>query len=448
MTNFTSTKQITGKRIWYRDQYTDKTAYQTICSAKSRLLVHHPFWGMTGLDLVLVEAPHSSVRTLATDGYHIFYSAAFVNSLRLDEVVFGVAHEIFHCIFGHTEGATKLRRKHADWDAKRWNRACDYVINADLKKSGVGEFITTIKILYDPKFDGMGSEEVYLALKDSDPMPDCDTLDVHVDFELDDGSPSEGGDQDADSPGSSPGGAGDLIVVKVSQDYLDNEAVRWEQIAQRAVAQVLQGGQDAGSIPANLLRIINDLNKPKVHWTSVLRKFVVSVRSVGYSYLKPDRRTFGGDFVFPSFRRDSQKLVLAVAIDTSGSIGDEALRKFLSELVGILKAYKSYEVHVFCFEGDVDPSTYEKITHSGSSVREKIIAYIQKVAGGGGTCFQSVWDFLRMKKIKPRGLIFFTDGGAYDTSWHNERGIPTLFVTLDNPKWKAPFGVTIPFEKL
>ena len=150
----------------------------------------------------------------------------------------------------------------------------------------------------------------------------------------------------------------------------------------------------------------------------------------------------------PSFRRDAEKLTLTVDIDTSGSIGDEILKKFMSELMGIVKAFKSYEIHVFCFEGDVDERTYSIIKDDGSSAKQQLLEYVQKVAGGGGTNFQSIWDFIRLKKIKAKGLVVFTDGYANDTSWHRERGIPTLFVTTDNPGWKAPFGHTVPFESL
>jgi predicted metal-dependent peptidase len=459
MTEFTTRKQIAGKRVWYRDHYTDKTAYETICSAKSRLLLNHPFWGFMGLDLVLVEAPSSEIPTLATDGYHIFYSAKFVNSLRMGEVEFGVAHEIYHCIFGHTGGQGLVNRRREDWDARLWNKACDYVINYDLKQAGVGEFITTIKILYDERYAGMGAEEVYLLLEQHDPQPDVETLDVHVDFEITDADTAgaDDGSEPADCDGNGSGnadkakggsGKGRSITIRVTQGELEQEALRWQQTAQRAVAQAQQGGNDAGSIPAHLLRLIQGLNAPKIHWTSALRKFVVNIRAICYSFTRPDRRTFGGAYILPSRRNESEKLVIAVAIDTSGSIGDEILGRFMSELLGIVKAFRSYEVHVFCFEGDVDSRTYSKIVNDGSDAKKQLMDYVQKVAGGGGTNFQSIWDFIRLKKITPRGLVVFTDGYANDDTWHYERGIPALFITTGNPGWQAPFGRTIPFENL
>ena len=125
------------------------------------------------------------------------------------------------------------------------------------------------------------------------------------------------------------------------------------------------------------------------------------------------------------------------------------MSKFVSELFGILRSFPKYEVHVFCFAGDVDRSTYQRITGSYKEAKDKLTGYLKHISGGGGTCFQSVWDFMREENIKPRGLVLFTDGYPCDSDWENERDIPTLFVTVGNHnEWKAPFGRTIQYERV
>lgn len=476
--SITSVRQITGKRVYYRDSYSDKAAYSRASASKAKLLLHNPFWGFMGLDLVLVEVPHNVIGTLCTDGYHIFYSAKFINSLRPGEVEFAVAHEIYHCLFGHTGGEGKINRRLDDWDPTLWNRACDYVINYDLSESGVGDFITTVKILYDKKFAGWSSEEVYEYLKQNqDPQPDADTLDTHIEFDIvpdsDDSEFSEGdqeqeggGDQEGDTESGEDGeketsgdsgdlnqgrqGEGQTIRIKISQSQANEEKERWEKTAQRAVAHVENSSQSAGSIPAHLRRLISDIGKPKIDWRAALRKFVVNVRKSGYSFVRPDKRTFGGGMTIPGFRRDDKKLEIAVAFDTSGSVSDEQLGKFIQEFLGIMKSYRSYVVHAFCFEGDVDEATYMRITGDDRSAETNLKKYAEKVSGGGGTRFQSVWDFLREKKIKPRGLAFFTDGYPCDQTWHKERMYcPTIFITVGNRNgWKAPFGLTVRYEDM
>lgn len=511
----TEVRHIPGKRRYYRDIFEDKRAYGAISSAKSLLMLNHPFWGFMGLDLVLIEIPHELARgTLCTDGFHIFYSAKFINSLRQGEVQFAVAHEVYHCLYGHTGGEGKVNRMRAQdgWDPELANRAQDYFINLDLKKAGIGEFITTIDILYDPKFDGMSSEEIYMDLvENGDPMAQTETLDVHIEFEVvdEDNEAGGGGDEDGEGDGDSDGDGGDgkgegddqnggsgsgsnpssgngkgkssggsssdsngddadgegdglnegqdgnakkTIKIKITKKQAQQAKQNWEEVAQRAVAHVENSSQGAGSIPAHLRRLIADIHKPRIDWRAVLRKFTITIRKTGYSFTRPDKRTFGGGMTLPGYRRDDKKLTVAVAFDTSGSVGQEALNKFISEFLGIMKGFKSYEIHAFCFEGTVDHTTYKHIKSSGIADAEKDLQeYIQHVKGGGGTMFASVWDFLRLKRIKPRGLVFFTDGYPCDHEWEtrDRAYCPTMFVTVgNNDGWKAPFGATVRYEDM
>jgi predicted metal-dependent peptidase len=458
--SLTSVKQINGKRIWYNDTYTDENVYNSICTAKARLLLKHPFWGFMGLDLVLIESPIADIDTLATDGYHIFYSAKFISGLTLEELEFAVCHEIYHCIFGHTSGKDKVQRKHADWVAKLWNKACDFVINFDLVDAGVGgttikygkHHIGDIQICYDAKYKGMSAEEVYFDLVENDDDDESETLDQHIEIEISDDSDQSGDSDDGGTEGSTGGsdgdGSGSIKVTMTAAEY-GAEKARWQTTAEQAVANAMQSSQTAGSIPAHLKRLIGDLHKPKISWPVVLRKFVSQIRSTGYSWTRPAKNSYGAA-VLPSFRRSIDKLEIAVAFDTSGSVGSDALNKFISEFFGILKGYQSYSIHAFCFEGSVNESTYMKIESFDGDAQKNLAAYVEKVSGGGGTSFQSVWDFMRYKKIKPKGLVLFTDGYPCSDDYTKEYNYcPTLFLTVGNRNnWKAPFGVSLQYESV
>ncbi len=458
-----SASEINGKRKWYNDSYTNTRVYESICAAKTRLLLQHPFWGYMGLDLVLVESPLDQIKTLATDGYHIFYAAEFIQQLSIDEMEFVVAHEIYHCIFGHTMGEGKVQRKQDDWDADLWNRACDFVINLDLVNSRIGKtnivngkhHIGDIQICYNTKYTNMSAEEVYYELLEDDTDPEGQQLDQHIEFEIvsdqsqgDDSDNPDGEGENATDGDTGASEGNSNIKIQITESQYDAESVRWHKIAQQAVMQVNTASQGAGSIPEHLLRLIGEIHKPKIKWTNVLRRFVVSMRTSGFSWTRPDKKTFGSRFTLPGYRTDDEKLIIAVAIDTSGSIRDDALNKFLSELMGIMKGYRQYEIHAFCFEASVDESTYMCITSGCRSVEDNLKAYASRVKGGGGTRFQAIWDFMRQKQIKPKGLVVFTDGYPCDSSWENEsRYCPSMFVTVDNRDgWKAPFGMTVAYE--
>ena len=49
-------------------------------------------------------------------------------------------------------------------DSNLWNIANDYVVNNDLIEAGVGQKIDMVPILYDHKYRGKFSEEIYEEL--------------------------------------------------------------------------------------------------------------------------------------------------------------------------------------------------------------------------------------------------------------------------------------------
>lgn len=464
-----SLTELTGRRMFYRDQYVNRDAYEAMALAKTRLLIDYPFWGFMGLDLQLVECnPDMEVHgvkipggmTAATDGFHIFYSADFVMKLAsvpqqgAEQVMFLIAHEIYHVIWGHVGAQDTLVRGRdtvRDFDASKWNKAADYFINLDLDKENIGSLIKVIDICYDKKYDGMSSEQIYDALKEEGQGKGEGkggsgqrTLDVHVNYIPDDSVP-EGQPQVSYDEGS-----GSVEVRINPNDHSQNRSDALDTL-QRAAAHVENSGHSAGSIPSHLKRLINDIRKPKRNWKNATRQFTSAVRQTGYSFVRPDKRSFGGAITLPGFRRDDRALHIAMAIDTSGSIGDHDLTRYLGETLGILQSYPYFTADIFCFEGDVDKSTHMRIQKARSGNAQKLIEdYVKtRLRGGGGTVFQSVWDFMRKEKIRPKGLVFFTDGGACDTSWHREGSYcPTLFITVGNPEWTAPFGTTVPYEAI
>ena len=85
-------------------------------------------------------------------------------------------------------------------DPQLWNIADDYCVNADLKKHGVGEFITTVPCLFDYKYDRMSAEQVYDILYENAEIIDVDQLldmllDEHMDGDGQGASDDDGEDE-------------------------------------------------------------------------------------------------------------------------------------------------------------------------------------------------------------------------------------------------------------
>ena len=117
------------------------------------LILDYPFWGALALRLVLKE--DTSCQTGWTDSITHGYNPYWIKTLLDQELLFHVAHEVTHCMCQHP---TRL----AGRNKKLYNLAADFVANSILSKAG---FIIPQGRPYDPRFDGMSLDEVYVILE-------------------------------------------------------------------------------------------------------------------------------------------------------------------------------------------------------------------------------------------------------------------------------------------
>ena len=138
------------------DPALDRVVREKLITARVGMLLRASFFGNLATRLTLTNADEWCP-TAATDGRRFYYNTRFIEMLKPKEIEFLFGHEVLHCVYDH------FGRK-GDRDPMLWNVANDYCVNADLKKHRVGEFITSVPCLYDVKYEGMSSEEVYDAL--------------------------------------------------------------------------------------------------------------------------------------------------------------------------------------------------------------------------------------------------------------------------------------------
>ena len=160
------------------DKNVDYEAREKLIGARVSLLLKQAFFGNLATRLKLVNAD-DWLTTLATYGRHFYYNSRFVMMLDQKEIEFGFGHEVLHCVYDHM-GRRDTR------DPKIWNFANDYCVNNDLVDHNIGRKITTIEILYDRKYKGMSSEEIYEGLMENVEYLDMDQmlkqmLDEHLD---------------------------------------------------------------------------------------------------------------------------------------------------------------------------------------------------------------------------------------------------------------------------
>jgi predicted metal-dependent peptidase len=392
------------------DPKIDREVREILVTARVGMLIRASFFGNLATRLKLINADEWCA-TAATDGRNFYYNTRFIKMLKPKEVEFLFGHEVLHCVYDHFG-------RRGDRDHQLWNIANDYCVNGDLKKHKVGDFITSVPCLFDQKYDGMSSEEVYDELYENAEKIDIGGLlnkiiDEHMDAE------GEGqGENNGDGKGK-----GRPTLSEEDRNKIRDEIKE----AMLSAAQTC----DAGNIPLGVKRLISSLTEPKMNWRELLRMQLESTIKSDYSWMRTSRKGWDMDAVMPGMTT-TDAIDIAVAIDMSGSIGDEQGRDFLSEIKGIMESFDSYRIHVFAFDTDVyNPQQYN------SENLEDLSEY--DLQGGGGTDFDAIFRYLKDAEIEPKKLVVFTDGYPCG-SWGDENYCDTVWIVHGDKNPNPPFG--------
>jgi len=401
------------------DPALDRKVREKLVTARVGLLLKASFFGNLATRLKLINADEWC-GTAATDGRNFYYNTRFIEMLRPKEIEFLFGHEVLHCVYDHFG-------RRGDRDPQIWNIANDFCVNSDLKKHNVGEFITSVPCLYDKKYDGMSSEEVYDDLmKNAQKINMNDLIDKLLDDHLDGEGDSEG-----DGDGEGGEGKGRPKLSQAERDAIKDEI-------KEAMLAAASACQDAGNIPAGVKRMINDLTEPKMNWRELLRMQLESTIKSDYTWMRTGRKGWHMDAIMPGMKMDPM-IDIAVALDASGSISESMLKDFLSEIQGIMDSFPAYKIHVVTFDTDAyNPAQYD------SENLDSICDY--EVKGGGGTDFDCVYNYLKENEIEPKRLIMFTDGYPFG-SWGDENYTDTVFILHGTTTIVPPWGQYAYYEE-
>jgi predicted metal-dependent peptidase len=174
-------------------------------------------------------------------------------------------------------------------------------------------------------------------------------------------------------------------------DDIIKEKVR--NIAEKAIKEQEKKGW--GDISGDLAQKIIAANKPVVNWKKEVRYFINQIILMGRrnTRMRPNRR-YG--YKNPGTKRDYVSRIL-VGVDTSGSVSDEQLKYFLTEINGMI-SHVMVDLVQFDYNIHGKPEPYEK--------KHKTV----DIVGRGGTNFEPVIKLA--DEMNYDGLIIFTDGYA------------------------------------
>jgi len=401
--------------------------------AKITLMRDPRFALWSGILMVGRTSVVDNMPTACTNGRDEKYGRKFVAELKEPELNFVVLHENLHKAFRHLTTWKKLH----DENHRLANAACDYVINLKLKDLDPTE--RTIAMprfkdgkhkgqpmgLVDEKYRGLNAKQVFDLLKQEQQSNGSGKGSGE-------GSGGEDGEGDADGEGF------DEHDWDGAREMTDGEKKELEREIDQAIRQGVMAHQKiAGTGAGDLDRDLLDLLEPKVDWREMLREFVKSTCHAKdtSSWRRVNRRFLSTGTYMPSLIGEKVGH-LVIGVDTSGSVGQEELSGFLTEVKGIAEEVKPSQVDLIYWDSRV--AGHEEYT-------ENMIGDIinsTKPRGGGGTSPSCVSEYLKDKRIAPECVIMLTDGYV-GSDWGRDWTAPVLWAIVGGNDCVADNGKTI-----
>jgi predicted metal-dependent peptidase len=346
-------------------------------------------------------------------------------------------HELLHVALAHPAREREMKRRTEGFDSRLYNIACDAIINAAL--DGVrGVCAPDIAVTLEDLLTPLGqwgkddrpaevvrlysSEALYHLL-----AKNRSRIDFHA---LISGAGFSGKDlaQSLRAP-----------AMESSKSAVDNsteETIRvWGSRLKMA----------RGSLAGIFNRLVRELPRVKTPWERILRDFLFrhARRKRRPEPSRPTRRWLalegdlrqreGVDLPFDRATSAARTGRIALAVDTSGSIGESLLRRFAAEVAAVLVQTEPLLRLIVC-----DADVHQVYDFSGREGAKVLRGF--RFKGGGGTDFRPA--IAEAARWKPDLLIYLTDleGDAGD-----EPVFPVLWAVPEG-KAEAPWGKIVELD--
>lgn len=391
---------------------TPKTLPLKLRKAITAIILDHPLVATTLLKHPITT--HPKVKTFGIDQRgQIYYNEEFVASLPVQQIVFGLAHEVFHRMSLHW-----LRK--AGRDKERWNIACDAWINDTLDRAKIGELIPDIVNI--PGSADTTAEKIYDTLPEPEPEPE----DIHGQGR----HPGNSGDGTNPPP---PGAGGDPIeddMVDIGEPMTESQTKELEAQIKIEVAEAMAVAKQQGKLSGALASFCQAVLDVRTPWYDILERYMVNKTRRDSTWTRPNRRY---EQYMPSLQSYSAMGELVVQVDVSGSVSPKELQYYSGHLSRIIDLCKPTKVHVLYTDTEV-------IKHMEFEEGEEFKIEFHK---GGGTDMRAGIAYCHAKGLTPEVMITMTDGY---TPFPDDEPIPHVWVVSSDKKAPAEAGTTVHFD--
>ena len=340
--------------------------------AYKKLLIENPFYGLflLGLSKVIDKSVETACVRKRGINCELVINPEYWETQDDIQQLNLIQHEVYHIVFQHMF-MTPFFKNH-----EVLNVAADCEVNSYLQNLD-NTWIVPSMFNAEPK---LGTKKYYDIIMNQTPPP----------------PPQRGGDGNGSN--GLPNTKDDHSSWgKEFQECSDAE----KQLIQNQInSQIKTAAEQTikmrGTIPAEMQAIVDELFKPKPRvfdWKAYFRRMLGSIYDIN---IKKTRRKESIRFPGAAGIKHKKKVSILVAVDTSGSVNDEELKDFFSEITYIYKA----GARITILECDAAISANYEYTGKWTG----------KVHSRGGTDFQPVIDYYRKNMKDYAALVYFTDG--------------------------------------
>lgn len=391
-----------------------------ISRAKAKLLVDYPYFGTLASRLEF--SANENVEAFLTDGTRFEYNADYLDGLEMDELAFALSNGAMHAALAHDS----RKKGRMGW---LWQLATDYAINAMLVENGLE---APERINYDERFEGMYAEEIYALLKDEIKNEEFDGNEEN-DTGFNENNKRRQNEMHA--PDQEQAKAQNRPKIEAEEEHRKadegrlSEEEQWQRIGEEALQKALKRGDK----PLGIERFVEIAPEGRVDWRSELRNAVDRHYLSDYRLLPPSKKLLYMGTYLPSTHSDTLRVV--IAIDSSGSVDEALLGKFLGEIEALMLSFPNYLIDLLV----CDAAVHEHRSFTGGERIE------YRLKGGGGTDFRSVFAYVDSVLDGCELLLYFTD---LDGRFPDEEPLyETLWVCDARHSGPVPFGRVVPMEE-
>jgi predicted metal-dependent peptidase len=283
-------------------------------------------------------------------------------------------------------------------EPKRWNIACDIVVNHYLKQDNIGRMPECG--ITDPALfaKGQGVVEVIYNLLES----------------------NEGQGQGQSTPSH------DQMDAMQEADASEGQVQsKWKPLVMQAQAAAKQAGKLSGALE----RLVKQAVVSPPNWRQIMAEWMSrSAMGDQRTWSRPSRRMAAAGMYRPATYSEAIG-ELVIAVDCSGSVSPELLDKFMAHVRALCEDIQPKRIHIAYFHHTVfRVDSYENADDMVINITES-----------GGTAFSPIFRRVDADGIDPVCCVVLTDLECSD--YGPQPGYPVLWASTTDAK--APWGRTI-----